>query len=181
MSEVAVTFPHRRTFLKRGAQCESRSETSGGRGEYEVAGSHEAIRVHDVFDREIVLSFSLAFGSIRTTSSATHKASLGSGYSDPHADSHVYLILAAILLLPKPKREIGATPGGKTQIYKDNFSVMSIPFDVVELTSSEIVVSPTQIILSNSSLDSRQARCNRAFAYRNGLLGCCIQNKLCSC
>jgi hypothetical protein len=66
----------------------------------------------------------------------------------------VYLILAAIFLLPKPKREIGATPGGKLQIYKDNFSVMSIPFDVVELTSSEIVVSPTQIILSNSSLDS---------------------------
>ena len=51
-------------------------------------------------------------------------------------------------------RQIGATPGGKLQIYKDNFSVMSIPFDVVELTSSEIVVSPTQIILSNSSLDS---------------------------
>ena len=29
--------------------------TSGGRGEYEVAGSHESIRVHDIFDREIIL------------------------------------------------------------------------------------------------------------------------------
>jgi hypothetical protein len=73
---------------------------------------------------------------------------------DSHSDSHVYLILAAILLLPKPKREIGATPGGKLQIYKDNFSVMSIPFDVVELSATEIVVSPTQMVLSNSTFDS---------------------------
>lgn len=128
--------------------------TSGGRGEYEVAGSHEAIRVHDVFDREIVLEL-LPGVRFHTNNFVRHtQGKPRIRLLDPHADSHVYLILAAILLLPKPKREIGATPGGKLQIYKDNFSVMSIPFDVVELTSSEIVVSPTQIILSNSSLDS---------------------------
>ena len=39
-------------------------------------------------------------------------------------------------------------------MYKDNFSVMSIPFDLVELSNAEIVISPTQIILSNSTFDS---------------------------
>lgn len=128
--------------------------TSGGRGEYEVAGSHEAIRVHDVFDREIVLELLPGFrfptnNFVRHTQGKPRIRLL-----DPHSDSHVYLILAAILLLPKPKREIGATPGGKLQIYKDNFSVMSIPFDVVELSTTEIVVSPTQMVLSNSTFDS---------------------------
>lgn len=128
--------------------------TSGGRGEYEVAGSHEAIRVHDVFDRQIILELLPGFrfptnNFVRHTQGKPRIRLL-----DPHGDSHVYLILAAILLLPKPKREIGATPGGKLQIYKDNFSVMSIPFDVVELSDTEIVVSPTQMVLSNSTFDS---------------------------
>ena len=128
--------------------------TSGGRGEYEVAGSHESIRVHDVFDRQIVLELLPGFrfptnNYVRHTQGKPRIRLL-----DSHGDSHIYLILAAILLLPKPKREIGATPGGKLQIYKDNFSVMSIPFDVVELTTTEIVVSPTQMVLSNSTFDS---------------------------
>lgn len=74
--------------------------------------------------------------------------------SDPRADSHAYLIITALLLLPKPKREIGATPYGKLQIYKDNFSVLSIPFEVVELGNSELVISPKQLVLSNSSHDA---------------------------
>lgn len=128
--------------------------TSGGRGEYEVAGSHEAIRVHDVFDREIVLEL-LPGARFPTNNFVRHtQGKPRIRLFDSHADSHAYLILAAILLLPKPKREIGATPGGKVQIYKDNFSVTSIPFDVVELSALEIVVSPTQMILSNSTFDS---------------------------
>ena len=128
--------------------------TSGGRGEYEVAGSHEAIRVHDVFNRQIVLELlpGMRFSTsnfIRHTQGKPRIRLL-----EPYADSHAYLILAAILLLPKPKREIGATPGGKLQIYKDNFSVFSIPFDVVEMTSTELIVCPTQMVLSNSTFDS---------------------------
>ena len=128
--------------------------TSGGRGEYEVAGSHEAIRVHDVFDREIALELlpGCRFPSNNFVRHTQGKPRIR--LHDPHSDCHVYLILAAILLLPKPKREIGVTPGGKLQIYKDNFSVTSIPFDVVELSSTEIVVSPTQMVLSNSTFDS---------------------------
>lgn len=128
--------------------------TSGGRGEYEVAGSHEAIRVHDVFDREIVLELLPGF-RFQTNNFVRHtQGKPRIRLLDPHSDYHIYLILAAILLLPKPKREIGATPGGKLQIYKDNFSVMSIPFDVVELSNTEIAVSPTQMVLSNSTFDS---------------------------
>jgi len=128
--------------------------TSGGRGEYELAGSHESLRVHDVFDRQLVLQI-LPGQKIYTNNYV--RRSQGKPrirLQDQHSDKHIYLILAAILLLPKPKREISTTPTGKLQLYKDNFSVLSIPFDVVELTASEMTVCPTQIILSNSSEDS---------------------------
>jgi hypothetical protein len=128
--------------------------TSGGRGEYEVAGSHKGIHVHDVFDREITLEMLPGF-RLPTNNFVRHtQGKPRVRLANPHIDSHAYLILAAILLLPKPKREIGATPGDKLQIYRDNFSVLSIPFDIVELAPSEIVVSPTQLILANSSFNS---------------------------
>lgn len=128
--------------------------TSGGRGEYEVAGSHETIRVHDVFDRRIVLELLPGF-RFPTNNFIRHtQGKPRIRLQDPRSDYHIYLLLAAILLLPKPKREIGATPGGKLQIYKDNFSVISIPFDVVELSNTEMVVAPTQMVLSNSTSDS---------------------------
>ena len=128
--------------------------TSGGRGEYEVAGSHEAVRVHDVFDRQIILEM-LPGVHFPTNNYVRHtQGKPRIRLLDSYSDSHVYLILSAILLLPKPKREIGVTPGGKIQIYKDNFSVTSIPFDVVKLSTTEVVVSPTQMVLSNSTFDS---------------------------
>lgn len=119
-----------------------------------MAGSHESIRVHDVFDRQIILELlpGLRFPTNNLVLHTQGKPRIR--LIDQHSDSHLYLILAAILLLPKPKREIGATPGGKLQIYRDNFSVMSIPFDVVELSKTELVISPTQIVLSNSTFDS---------------------------
>ena len=128
--------------------------TSGGRGEYEVAGRHDDVRVHDVLDRQIVLEI-MPKMRLPTSNFVRHmqgkpRIRLLSTASDYHS----YLILSALLLLPKPKREIGATPGGKLQVYKENFSILSVPFDVVELTSDELVIAPTQIILSNSSLDT---------------------------
>jgi len=128
--------------------------TSGGRGEYEVAGSHENIHVHDIVDRQIMLEMLPGFRLPTNNFVRRKQGKPRIRLVNSHIDSHAYLILAAILLLPKPKREIGATPGEKLQIYRDNFSVLSIPFDVVELDASEIVVSPTQLILANSSLNS---------------------------
>lgn len=128
--------------------------TSGGRGEYEAAGSHEDVKVHDVFDRPITLEL---FPGLRISTNNSVKKAQGKPrirLLDQKQDSHIYLILAAVLLLPKPKRQIGETPSGKLQVYKENYSVYSIPFDIVELGKSELVIAPTQLILANASLDS---------------------------
>lgn len=130
--------------------------TSGGRGEYEVAGIHQSIRVSNLYDHQIILEllpgFRLPTNNFVRNTQGKPRIRLLNQFSD----FHTYLILAAALLLPKPKREIGATPGGKLQIYKDNFSVVSVPFDVVELRKKEVVIAPTQIILSNSAFDSQR-------------------------
>jgi len=125
--------------------------TSGGRGEYEIAGSQDMVRVHDVFGRHIVLEM-LPGHRIHTGNYIRYaQGKPRIRLYDQKLNRHIYLILAAILLLPKPKREIGVTPAGKLQIYKDNFSIASIVFDIVELTDDELIISPTQAILSNSS------------------------------
>ncbi len=128
--------------------------TSGGRGEYEVAGRHDSIRVQDVFDHHIVIE---VIPGLRLPTNNYVRHTQGKPrirLNDPRVDSHIYLILTSLLLLPKPKREIGATPSGKLQIYKDNFSVLSVPFEVSEIDAAEITISPTQLVLSNSSFDS---------------------------
>lgn len=90
----------------------------GGRGEYEVAGSHEAVRVHDVFDRQIILEM-LPGVHFPTNNYVRHtQGKPRIRLLDSYSDSHVYLILSAILLLPKPKREIGVTPGVKFRYIK---------------------------------------------------------------
>lgn len=125
--------------------------TSGGRGEYEAAGVDEKRRVHDVLDRPIVIEM---LPGVRIHTGNRIKKVQGKPrvrLENIKSDKHLYLILAAVLLLPKPKREIGITPAGKLQIYENNFSVSSIPFDLVEINLNELVICPTQLLLSNSS------------------------------
>lgn len=128
--------------------------TSGGRGEYEAAGSHENTKVNDVLDKQITLEL---LPGLRLHTNNFVKRAQGKPrirLSDQKQDSHIYLILAAVLLLPKPKRQISETPEGKLQVYKENYSIYSIPFDIVELGKNELVIAPTQLILANASLDS---------------------------
>lgn len=127
--------------------------TSGGRGEYEMAGSQDKVRVHDVLNRQITLEILPGYRFHTNNFVRRTQGKPRIRLANPHEDKHIYLILSALLLLPKPKREIGATPQGKLQLYKDNFSVFSILFDIVELAEDEVVICPTQVILSNSSAD----------------------------
>jgi len=125
--------------------------TSGGRGEYEIAGTQGTIRTHDVLNRHIVLEMlpkhRVYTGNYIRYAQGKPRIRLG----DQKLNSHIYLILASLLLLPKPKRQISTTPAGKLEICRDKFSITSIVFDIIELKNDELVITPTQVILSNSS------------------------------
>lgn len=127
--------------------------TSGGRGEYEVSGSHGEVKVSDIFDHHIVLEL-LPGKNIETNNFIRHlQGKPRIRLANPGADRHIYLILADALLLPKPKREISATPGGKLQLVDNNYSIVSIQFDIVRIAGDVLVIQPTDLVLSNSEMD----------------------------
>ena len=134
--------------------------TSGGRGEYEVAGSQAGIRSLELVGLriafELLPNYEITTGNIVQHRNGKSRIRLqGRSTGDP-VFRHAYLILADALLMPKPKREIGITPGGKLQLVDNNFSVTSIQFEIIRRDSEKVVVYPTNIILSNS--DDEQAR-----------------------
>lgn len=130
--------------------------TSGGRGEYEIAGSHGNLSVANVLDRQIRLQIfpNKALDTNNWIRRLQGKTRIRLG--NPATDKHIYLLIAAILLMPKPKREISKNPEGQLQLTENNFSITSIQFDVVKCDALSILIQPTDLILANSNFD--QAR-----------------------
>ena len=87
--------------------------TSGGRGEYEIAGTHGNIGLSDVLDSMIILQL-FPGQNIETNNFVRRlQGKTRIRLIDPRKDKHLYLILSDILLMPKPKRELGITQVGK--------------------------------------------------------------------
>jgi hypothetical protein len=125
--------------------------TSGGRGEYELAGSHGSIGVSDVVDRELVVQLTPGAAPIATGNYVRRiNGKTRIRLANQRLQEHVYLVLANALLLPKPKRELGNTSGGRLQLVENRYSIVSIQFDVIDLTQGRLHIAPTQLILSNA-------------------------------
>lgn len=127
--------------------------TSGGRGEYEIAGTHGNVGLGDVLDSIIYLQ--LFPGKLIQTNNVIRRVQGKTRIRllTPRKDMHIYLILADILLMPKPKREISITPIGKLQLTENNYSVTSIQFDIVSTEGGNLVIQPSDLILANSDYD----------------------------
>ncbi|MEM1055138.1 MAG: HNH endonuclease signature motif containing protein [Bacteroidota bacterium] len=67
----------------------------------------------------------------------------------PGSYSHIYLVLAGLLLLAKPKRELGDTNHGRLQLIDNGYSITSILIDVTALDGDRAVVRPTDLVVSN--------------------------------
>ena len=68
---------------------------------------------------------------------------------DEHADTHLYRILAGVLLLPKPKREFSKTHGTEL-VKRDAYSMTAIKVDVGAVEPSRVVLRPTDLLLANA-------------------------------
>jgi hypothetical protein len=124
---------------------------SGGRGEYELAGHQANIRASDLIDRQ--LDFELTPEITIPGRQAVRRVDgkprirLESGATS----RHIYLPLAAALLLPKPKREVAATGTGSDFVRDQRYSIMGIDVDVVRSTTSVANLRPTVLWLENAS------------------------------
>ncbi|MDR2561812.1 MAG: HNH endonuclease [Holophagales bacterium] len=129
--------------------------TSGGRGEYEFAGSHDNVHVHDVIGCSIYIELipNHPIYSSNSIQSAQGKPRIRLNKESTRIikPRHTYLILADALLLPKPKRELFQTRAGKLQLVDNGYSIISIQFGIVQKTDKSLIIRPDYLILSNAS------------------------------
>lgn len=126
---------------------------SGGRGEYELAGKHVDFAASTLYDKEIIIELS---PGVRISTKNFVRQQGGKRrirLSDENSDFHIYQILAALLLLPKPIRAKGETGGGHVQLIDDHFSFADIWFDFVRVTATELTIRPTSVRLANNEND----------------------------
>jgi hypothetical protein len=63
--------------------------------------------------------------------------------------THLYRLLSAVLLLPKPKREFKTTHG--TELLRfESYSMTAIKVDIAGLTAKNVILRPTDLLLENA-------------------------------
>ncbi len=123
--------------------------TGGGRGVYELAGRQGEAHASDLFDRELCyeLTPSIIIPGRAKASNLQGKPRIR--LDDHEQTIHLYRLLAAILLLPKPKREFRTTHGGELLRYQA-YSMTAIKIDIGHIGSDRAVIRPTDLLLETA-------------------------------
>lgn len=123
--------------------------TSGGRGEYEIAGSQGGIGLTDLIGKRIIVQIVPEFQFDSGCELQRKDGKPRIRRAEPWG-KHIYLTLSAILLLPNPIRELGKTVGGgRLQIREKTFSITIINFIVSRITEEQVIIEPTELVLQN--------------------------------
>jgi hypothetical protein len=125
--------------------------TSGGRGEYELAGHQGAVRVDDLLEHNLVFELT---PEIKIDGHAAAHRVQGKPrirLEDPSSYSHAYSFLAASLLLPQPKRALKETATESDFIRDGQYAISDIDVDVAGLADAAVDLRPTTLWLRNAS------------------------------
>ena len=115
---------------------------SGGRGDYELAGSYNAIHASDLFERRQLFQIS---PSLSIDGKAAAHRLAGKPRIRPDGGRHAYVFIAALLLLPKPRRELSATPDTQPQIKAGEYTIGGIDVDVLSQSPATVTFAPTVV------------------------------------
>lgn len=121
---------------------------SGGRGEYELAGRQGDLHVHDLFGLPIFIEI-LPNASINAHSNCVQKDGKPRiRLTQAARNAHPSSLIAAAMMLPKPRRERHETHG--TNLLRwEQFVVQTIRIDVVPRVDG-VLVCPLTVRLENS-------------------------------
>jgi HNH endonuclease len=119
-----------------------RLRPSGGRGEYELAGSHGLVRGSDLYGLELEFDFGLDLRIPLYAIADVHDGKPRIRLDDPHSGSHAAKVIAALLLMPQPIREIRLTGGTRNTVDFQRCSFSSIVVDVVNKSATSAVLRP---------------------------------------
>ncbi len=127
-----------------------RLRPSGGRGEYELAGSHGAVRGADLYGLALEFDFGLDLRIPLYASADVHDGKPRIRLNDPHSGAHAARVIAALLLLPQPIREIRLTGGTSFDVDFDRCAFSSIVVNVVNKNTSKAILRPRTIVAINN-------------------------------
>ncbi len=124
--------------------------SSGGRGEYELAGRHGDIRISDIFELPIYIEV-LPNKIINTHSKCLRRDGKPRIRLDDSTvkDAHPSALVTYAALLPKPRRKKADTTGDQL-IQRDNYVVQTIRVDVI-IKNSRAILSPVILQLENEA------------------------------
>jgi len=125
--------------------------TGGGRGVFELAGRQGDLAASDLFDHEIPYELTPRIIVPGRSVAALRQGKPRIALDDATRDktTHLYRLLSAVLLLPKPKREFKATHG--TDLLRfESYSMTAIKVDVAKLNAGSVVLRPTDLLLENA-------------------------------
>lgn len=124
--------------------------TSGGRGEYELAGHQGDVSVGDLLDRDMLFELTPAIVIDGHSSVQRAQGKPRIRLDNSTEFSHIYSILAAILLLPQPKRELHETSIESDFLFDSGYSITDIDVDVVNIEDAYVTLRPTLLWLRNA-------------------------------
>jgi len=121
--------------------------TSGGRGEYELVGHHDAVQKSDLYGRrlhyEIAPDIVIDGRCVPRWAQAKPRLRLEKG------GMHLHRVLANVLLLPRPIREIRRVASGADFLRDGTYVLKDVDIDVVDSTDDRATVRPTRLWLAN--------------------------------
>lgn len=125
--------------------------TSGGRGEYELAGRQGGIGVEKLLDHNLLFELSPEIRIDGHSAASRVQGKPRIRLDDPGEYSHAYSFLAGSLLLPQPKRALKETSSEPDFIRNGRFAVTAIDIDIADLDSSAADLRPTKLWLGNAA------------------------------
>ena len=115
---------------------------SGGRGDYELAGSYNRLHASDLLEKQFFFQITPAL-TIDGRSMA-HRLH-GKPRIRPVDGKHAYVIIAGVLLLPPPRRELQRTPDAPPQLRTGAYTVAGIDVAVLEDGRTTVTFAPKSV------------------------------------
>lgn len=117
---------------------------SGGRGDYELAGSYGALRASDLLERRFY--FQITPELTIDGKAAAHTLS-GKPRIRPIGGRHAYVIISAILLMPQARRELAKTTEELPRLTAHSYTIAGIDVDVIDNDNDKVFFAPSTVWL----------------------------------
>jgi hypothetical protein len=116
---------------------------SGGRGDYELAGSYNQRSASDLFEKRFF--FKVTPGLVIDGKAEAHLLSGKPRIRPVEHGRHAYVIVSSILLLPSPRRELLKTPRTLPTLRAQRYTVAGIDVDVLEEEDHRVTFEPKKV------------------------------------